>query len=124
LDAFDRTHHLPAAANAKELIEAHFAEPLDVKRLARMMGCHPVRLRSTFKKELGMSMREYQTRLRIHHAAKLLVESDLKIDAIMLTVGYRSRKNFYQAFRRLVRATPSALRRHRPTGRYSKVHLN
>lgn len=96
--------------NAKELLEVHFAEPLELHQLARLTGCHPVPLRALFKKEFGMSIRGYQTRLRIFHASKLLTESDLKIDAVGRTVGFRSRKNFYRAFRRTVGMTPSALR--------------
>jgi len=58
-----------------------------------------------------MPIHEYQIRLRILHAAKFLATSDTKVDAVARVVGFRSKKNFYSAFRRLIGLAPSTVRR-------------
>lgn len=110
LDAFDRTHGVPPAVRLKEIIDGRDDSPLRLESLGRMVGCHPVRLRLMFRREFGISIREYQTRCRILQAARLLAMSEDKIDPVAHTVGFRSRKNFYKAFHRIVGATPSAVR--------------
>lgn len=110
LDAFERAHGVPAAVRVKEMIDAENGKRINLTLLVRRSGCHPVRLRSQFKSRFGISIREYQTRRRIVYAAQLLVQSDLKVDAVAHIVGCRSRKNFYDAFRTLVGAAPSAVR--------------
>ena len=111
LEAFDRTHPLPAAYRVKELVHARYQDALDVTRLARTVGCHPARLRALFKDEFGIAIHEYQTRLRVLRAVRLLATSDVKVEAVARTVGFRSKRNFYGAFRRLLGLTPSAVRR-------------
>lgn len=110
LDAFERAHGLPAAERVKEMIDAENGKRISLSSLSRRSGCHPVRLRSQFKSKFGISIREYQTRRRILHAAQLLVQTDLKVDAVARNVGFRNRRNFYDAFHRIVGVAPSAVR--------------
>ena len=110
LDAFERTHPLSHAARVKEMIDGGRGDRLKLHLLARDTGCHQSRLRSLFKASYGMSIREYQTRRQVVQAARLLAATDLKVSAVAFTTGFRSRKNFYDAFRRLAGATPSAVR--------------
>jgi AraC-like DNA-binding protein len=110
LDAFERTHPLSAAARVKEIIDGGNGVRVNLHLLARNTGCHPSRLRSLFKASFGMPIREYQTRRQVAYAVRLLATSDLKISAVAFTTGFRSRKNFYDAFRRLAGATPSTVR--------------
>lgn len=110
LDAFERAHGLPAAVRVKGMIDEENGKRISLNSLSRHGGCHPARLQSQFKSTFGMSIREYQTRRCILHAARLLVESDLKVDAVARIAGFRSRKNFYHAFHRIVGAAPSAVR--------------
>ena len=50
-------------------------------------------------------MREYLTRVRLDHAAEL-IRHGVKIEAVALSVGYRSKKNFYEQFKRRYGTTP------------------
>ena len=47
--------------------------------------------------------------MRIERAAALLRDGD-KVEAVMLLVGYRSKKSFYQHFQALMGVTPGAYR--------------
>jgi transcriptional regulator GlxA family with amidase domain len=75
-----------------------------------MIGCRPVRLRALFKQEFGVTIREYQTRQRVLRAARLLVTSAFKVDTVAHRAGFGGRRNFYDAFRRIVGHSPSTLR--------------
>jgi len=110
LDKIEQSHRPPLTLHVKEIINRGIENRMSVRSLARDAGCHPVRLRATFKRDVGMSIREYQTRRRILRAAQLLVESDVKVDAIARAAGFSNRKNFYKAFKRALHTNPSAVR--------------
>jgi AraC-like DNA-binding protein len=109
IETFERTHVSPAA-RAKKLIDEAAGRRLSTPFLARVVGCHPNRLRAIFKLSVGVTIREYQTRREILNAARMLISSTLKVDAVAIATGFRSRKNFYAAFRRMVGTTPKAVR--------------
>jgi transcriptional regulator GlxA family with amidase domain len=50
------------------------------------------------------------TQVRLDHAARL-VSSCVKVEAVALSVGYRSKKDFYRQFVRRFRVTPETYRR-------------
>jgi AraC-like DNA-binding protein len=111
LDDVDRAYPLSPAARAKKIIDARFAEVFPLKALGRMTGCTAARLRGLFRQEFGMSLREYRTRVRVLNTSRLITDSDVKIESIAVSSGFRSRRNFYGAFRRVMGCTPSAMRR-------------
>jgi AraC-like DNA-binding protein len=58
-----------------------------------------------FRKQVGMTVHQWITRVRLDHAAAL-IRDGVKIEAVALMVGYRSKKNFYRQFRRRYATTP------------------
>ena len=52
-------------------------------------------------------MHEWLTGVRLDHALALIREG-VKIEAVALLVGYRSKKNFYRQFKRRFGMTPFA----------------
>jgi AraC-like DNA-binding protein len=117
LENVERAHLVSPAMRAKLIIDRRFAEAFQLRDLARMTGCTSVRLRMLFKREFGISLREYRTRARVLNAAKLVADSDVKIEAIAVLAGFRSKRNFYKAFRQVMGGTPSEFRR-------GEVHQN
>jgi AraC-like DNA-binding protein len=109
IETFERTH-VSAAVRAKRLVDEATVQRFSTPSLARAVGCHPSRLRSSFKLSFGISIREYQTRRQVLQAARLLMSSTEKVDAVARATGFKSRKNFYAAFRRLAGTTPTAIR--------------
>lgn len=110
LDNVEQSHRPSAARQVKDIIDRGSENRLSARSLAREAGCHPVRLRTTFKRDFGMSIREYQTRRRIFKAARLLAASDVKVDAVAREAGFPNRKNFYDAFKKMLGTNPSAIR--------------
>ena len=88
-----------------EVIENEYADIVTLRRLATDLRRQPAYLGRVFLKETGLTMREYLTRVRLDHAETLIREG-VKIEAVSLSVGYRSKKNFYQQFKRRYGLTP------------------
>jgi AraC-like DNA-binding protein len=91
------------------LVRRDFRRPWSLSTLARHFRASPSQIRKAFGRKFGRSVHEYQQMARIV-AAMDEVRSG-KIDAIALSVGYQSKKNFYSAFRRLIGKTPTEYRR-------------
>jgi transcriptional regulator GlxA family with amidase domain len=118
--AFQRARltHNVLVVRMLELIHSRFAEPVTLPVLGASLGRQSAYLGGLFHRELGVTVREYVTNLRLKHASEL-VRDGVKIDAVALLVGYRSKKNFYWRFKQFFGTTPGAYRKVDP-GR----HLN
>lgn len=95
-----------------EYVEQHYHEHLTLDLLASVIGRHKVNLADDFKERTGLTVHAYITRVRVRRAAELLRsdESGAKIEAVMMAVGYRSKKNFYRQFKDHFGITPGEYR--------------
>ena len=93
----------------RRFVETHFAEPLTLDDVAAAIGCARSNVAVTFKRHLGETMHRYLARIRVRRAVELIVQGD-KIEAAMLAVGYRSKKNFYRQFKLETGDTPAGYR--------------
>jgi AraC family transcriptional regulator, melibiose operon regulatory protein len=88
----------------------HYADPIDVGTVARVVGLHPNYAMTIFREACGVSMWEYVIRLRVAHAQRLLLSTDWTVDEIGLRSGFGSTNAFYRAFGRIMACTPSTFR--------------
>ncbi len=88
-------------------------EGCPVSELARRAGLHPKYAMRLFRRECGTSLLKYLHQLRVSHAQRLLLTSDLRITDIALESGFGSATQFYEAFKSLTHSTPSAFRQSR-----------
>jgi AraC-like DNA-binding protein len=93
-------------------IHEHYADRLNLATLARMLGRQAAYLGRLFRNEIGMTVHDYVTRVRIDRGASQ-VKSGVKIEAVALCIGYRSKKNFYRQFKRYHGCTPEEYRHRR-----------
>ena len=104
-------NHLRAA---KDEIDRHYAEPLDIATLARTALASEAHFIRSFKLEFGETPHRYLQRRRIERAADLLRETDQPVTQIALDVGFQSIGWFATAFKDVMGQTPTAYRdRHR-----------
>jgi AraC-like DNA-binding protein len=92
-----------------DVIQRSFADRVTLDTLAVTIDRQAAHLGRLFRQEVGMTVREFVTRARLHEATRLIC-SGVKIEAVSLTVGYRSKKNFYRQFKRRFAVTPEAYR--------------
>jgi two-component system, response regulator YesN len=90
-----------------DLIEQSYSDPITLHFLATALNRQAAYLGALFRREVGVSVRQWVTRVRLDHATGLIREG-VKIEAVALLVGYRSKKNFYRQFKRRYATTPFA----------------
>ncbi|MDC7225944.1 MAG: response regulator [Spirochaetales bacterium] len=96
---------------AKEYIDEHFSENIDLNIVAKEAGLNPVYFSSLFKKETGINFKEYLLQKRVDTAKNLLVSSNDTIMAISERVGYKDVRYFSRVFSRTVGIKPNMYRK-------------
>jgi AraC family transcriptional regulator len=96
---------------AKELVHAHFREPLTLAAIAEQVGLHPVYLAQAFRKACGCTVGEYVRRLRIEFACRELSNPDNPISKIAAAAGFFDQSHFTRTFKQLLGVTPAEFQR-------------
>jgi AraC family transcriptional regulator len=63
-----------------------------------------------FRRETGVTIHEYRTRLRLRRAVASFRDGDVDLLALALDLGYSSHSHFTSSFRSEFGETPSAIR--------------
>jgi AraC-like DNA-binding protein len=95
---------------AKDLADARYREPLDVKALARAAHLSPAHFSREFRRAFGETPHQYLLTRRLERAAALLRNTDRSVADICLTVGLRSVGSFTTSFGRMYGLSPTAYR--------------
>jgi AraC-like DNA-binding protein len=107
---------------AKDLVDARYREPLDVRALARAAKLSPAHFSREFRKAFGVSPHQYLLQRRLERAAALLRSTDRSVADICLTVGLTSVGSFTTSFGRMIGMSPTAYRAaHPPALRRARV---
>ncbi len=114
--ALQAAHPATCVYGAEHYVKQHYRTRIAIGPLARHVGCSPAYLQRTFKERTGFTLREYQSELRLQEALTLLLDSDLKIEAIAREVGYHSKKDLYRIVEARVGCTPLEFRKRRGAG--------
>jgi AraC-like DNA-binding protein len=99
---------------AKDLIDARYREPLDIKTLAAAAHFSPAHFSREFRRAFGESPHQYLLTRRLERAAALLRNTDRSVADICLTVGLRSIGSFTSSFGRAYGLSPAAYRAAHP----------
>ena len=93
-------------------IEKRFAEELTLQALAREAGYSMYYLAHLFKRDTGLSIKQYILQRRIAEARRILLEQPaLTVDAISLQVGFSDFSLFNRSFKRLAGQSPTRYRK-------------
>lgn len=92
---------------AKNYIHLNYSYPLSVNDIADTIGISRSHLFRSFKKETGISPKDYLTSYRIRKACSLLEHTNLSITAIANTTGFDNSLYFSKAFKKAKGITPS-----------------
>jgi len=99
---------------AKDLVDARYREPLDVRVLARAARLSPAHFSREFRRAFGASPHQYLLNRRLERAASLLRTTDRTVSDICFTVGLRSVGSFTTSFGRMFGMSPTAYRAAHP----------
>ena len=95
---------------AKDVVDAHYGEPLRVADLARAAGWSSAHFSREFRRAFGESPHSYLLTRRLERAAALLRSTDRSVADICVSVGLQSIGSFTTCFRRVYGKTPTQYR--------------
>lgn len=98
--------------HVKEHMLQDTEQRISLKELAEEHEISLTQLKVGFKEIYGETPYAYLRRYKMHRAAHLLLETDLRIGEIALELGYQNPSKFAQAFRRVIGCTPVRYRNH------------
>ena len=99
---------------ARDLVDARYADPLDVGDLARAAGLSRAHFSAEFRRAFGESPHAYLLTRRLERAAALLRTTDHTVADICMSVGLSSVGSFTTSFRRMFGLSPTAYRASQP----------
>ncbi|UXI68963.1 AraC family transcriptional regulator [Tahibacter amnicola] len=105
-DATGMEGHAHRIARAIGLLKHRYAEPLRIEELAQVAHMSPSALHHRFKAVTSLSPLQYQKRLRLHEARRLMLAEGLEAASAAHRVGYESPSQFSREYRRMFGAPP------------------
>lgn len=106
-----KLYDIPAIEKAKEIIEMHPSEHFYISTLAEKVGINEFKLKLGFRELFKTSPYQYLIQLRLEQAKSLLEETDLTINEIADSVGFKSYNGFSTTFKRLFKLSPTHYRK-------------
>jgi AraC-like DNA-binding protein len=95
---------------AKDLVDAHYADPISVADMARAAGLSKAYFTREFRAAFGESPRAYLLTRRLERAAAMLRTTDRSVADICMAVGLSSVGSFTTCFTRTFGMSPTAYR--------------
>jgi YesN/AraC family two-component response regulator len=95
---------------AVSYIETHYQEKIHVNKVAALCHMEMFTFSRHFKKEHGITFRDYLIRHRIAKAKELLQNPHTSITSVTLTVGFNDFSHFARTFQQIVGMNPSQYR--------------
>lgn len=96
---------------AKQIMQARFREPLTLEAVSQQVGFHPAYFSMLFKKVTGENFLEALSAIRMDAAKQLLMDGNLGVNDVALSVGYSDVKHFTKLFKKTMGLTPNEYRK-------------
>lgn len=96
---------------ARDHMDRHFAEPVDLDHLAALAGMSKYHFLRSFAATYGVTPLAYLAERRIERAQDLLRATNLTVTEVCFAVGYASLGSFSSRFTEIVGETPREFRR-------------
>jgi AraC-like DNA-binding protein len=85
----------------------HYTDPLTVQGMADLIGLSPWYFGNFFKKETGVSFRQYLTSIRLNHAEDMLRSGEYNVSEVAAACGFSNIFYFCKVFKESRGITPS-----------------
>ena len=95
---------------AQRYIEKHYMDDITLEQIAKEVGWTETYLSTSFKKNIGKSVVDYLTYIRIQHAKELLLDTGRSIGEVADTVGFHDAKYFATRFKKFTGVSPNEYR--------------
>jgi two-component system response regulator YesN len=91
-------------------IDANYDKPITLAEIARASHLSVSRLAHIFKEQMGVTLIDYVTSVRIEQAKELLLATDQSCTEICFQVGYNNQSYFTRTFKAVAGMTPRQFR--------------
>ena len=98
-------------AAAKRYIKAHYFDDITVDEVASYVGISRKYLFAIFKREMGVSPKDYMLDYRMKKAVEFLADENLSIGNIAYSVGYKDPLTFSKMFKVKMGVSPTEYRK-------------
>lgn len=110
----DRKHLSGLVLQARKFLEENFSDSdVSAQQTAEWCGVSPAYLSRLFRAEMGTTLIDYLTKIRMQRALVLLEQTDLRIYEVAEKVGYKSQHYFCAAFKKILDVSPTDYRQSR-----------
>jgi AraC-like DNA-binding protein len=99
------------ARRAVRYLHQHYAHPLTLRELSRVLGVSERHLRTRVQQALGQSPPRYLAQYRVDRAKDLIAHREFALKDVAARTGFKSIHHFTRTFTRLVGLSPAAWRR-------------
>lgn len=89
----------------------HYAENIEITALARLVSLSTSRLSHLFKEQMGQTITESLSQIRLRKAASMLHSTSMQVTDIAFAVGFNSLSFFTRKFNQEYGVTPTAYRK-------------
>lgn len=115
---YEKQNHKPSSSYIEqccEYVNKNYREKIYISKIAELLGISTTYLSKIFVKEKGITLQEYIVKVRVEHAANLLVYSNESLTKISDYVNFPSQSYFGRVFRQYMDMTPKQYReRYKP----------
>ena len=95
---------------AIEFMQYHYYQPLTLADVAKAAHLSVSRLAHLFREQMGMTIVDYLTNVRINHAKRMLLTTENNCTRICYEVGYNNQSYFTRVFKQITGMTPREFR--------------
>jgi len=84
----------------------NYIEPLNLDKMAEHLGLNKCYFCNLLKKETGKTYSQFLNEIRIEKSKRLLLNTNLSVLEVALSVGYNNQNYYNMAFKRVTGTTP------------------
>jgi two-component system response regulator YesN len=95
---------------AVEFMQCNYDQPLTLPDIAKAVHLSVSRLAHLFREQMGVTIVDYLTNIRINHAKRMLLTTDNNCTRICYEVGYNNQSYFTRVFKQITGLTPLQFR--------------
>lgn len=103
-------HKMTRIKPAIDYIEINFDRQLNLTEIAKAAFLSPSRLAHIFKEQMGITVIDYLTNVRIDRAKELLLTTGDNCTKVCYEIGYNNQSYFTRTFKQIVGMTPRKFR--------------
>jgi YesN/AraC family two-component response regulator len=92
-----------------------YQNPISMSELSEDLNVSENRLVASFKKEVGITPNAYLTKIRMQHAAHLLISGNMSVNDVSIAVGISDANYFVKLFKKIYGETPTVYRNRHTT---------